>query len=854
MKQALISSPTPINQFCCERSRLASLLVILVLIIQPAWAQDENGLQPFLPPVQPLAPADESDWMQPEQPRGEITLERTPIRGRPVRPDEFAPENLAPDQVPEFIDPTPEITPTETYTDPETAMLVTGDTFFAQGQYRDAVDAYDRLMRSYPTTRHRQAALYRSAVGYRELGQRAAARNYFGTLLKEFTDGPFVGAAAYRMAEENFADSNFRESMRLFSLAADRLEDKNLSLAARFYQARSADELARSPEAREVYSLIAQAPDPNPYRDYALMSLARMAIEGNQKDDAQRSFEALAASTSDPSLKAQALVRAGLFALELGRHEKATGLLVSALSLPDIGDYEEIGKAGLLSALYSAGKYQEVLDAAARYGPVSSPDLAAEAKLIIANSHRQAGNVDQAASLYNTLVREHPSSAQAVQARFSRLVALYNNRDPELPAEVDAFIEAVPESSKANEARLMKAELLFSEGKYAEAAVAYADLVGTDLPERFQPEVIYRLGWSYSQANMLPEAVDALSRFLTDFPTHELAPAALAQRALCLQKAERYPDAVKDFDLLINTYTDSRERELAFVKKGLLQGQTEDTAGMIQTFEQFLEQYPDSVEAARAHYWIGWALFEEKNYDGALMPLDRARKADPAGYGGRATLRIILAHYYQERAEATADEVDAYRPQGEDPALPPSVYRWLGITMHDAGSAERAQRYLEEFTNQTHAVDADAWTYLARARIEMGKDAEALAALEKALEVAEDPFARARASLEIARANIGLKDFEAANAAVRKALEEVPEGPLNGEGLLLQGDIERAKGRYDEAAKAYVRVALLFDDPNLTPRALERAHLCFVQLGQDDEARKAMNDLRTRFPEFQSQL
>ena len=51
------------------------------------------------------------------------------------------------------------------------------------------------------------------------------------------------------------------------------------------------------------------------------------------------------------------------------------------------------------------------------------------------------------------------------------------------------------------------------------------------------------------------------------------------------------------------------------------------------------------------------------------------------------------------------------------------------------------------------------------------------------------------------------------------------------------------------AAKAFMLVAILYDDPKYTPPALYKAGECFRSLQRMDEAQKAFLELKTRYPE-----
>ena len=60
--------------------------------------------------------------------------------------------------------------------------------------------------------------------------------------------------------------------------------------------------------------------------------------------------------------------------------------------------------------------------------------------------------------------------------------------------------------------------------------------------------------------------------------------------------------------------------------------------------------------------------------------------------------------------------------------------------------------------------------------------------------------------------------------------------------------------QWEEAAKAFMLVAILYDDPKYTPFALYRAGECFRGIGKTEDAEKAFLELKTKYPESEWSL
>jgi TolA-binding protein len=128
--------------------------------------------------------------------------------------------------------------------------------------------------------------------------------------------------------------------------------------------------------------------------------------------------------------------------------------------------------------------------------------------------------------------------------------------------------------------------------------------------------------------------------------------------------------------------------------------------------------------------------------------------------------------------------------------------------------------------------------------------AQAEKAYEKYLQVATDPAAKTKTLLALAAAKIGAHKPDEAQRIAEEIMRLQPEGRVNAEARLLAGDVEVERQRFDEAGKAFMGVALLYDDPAITPRALQKAAWAYQKAGKQEEADRVAKQLRERYPDF----
>ena len=104
----------------------------------------------------------------------------------------------------------------------------------------------------------------------------------------------------------------------------------------------------------------------------------------------------------------------------------------------------------------------------------------------------------------------------------------------------------------------------------------------------------------------------------------------------------------------------------------------------------------------------------------------------------------------------------------------------------------------------------------------------------------------------MSEALIGLNDNEAAKVQAEEALKLQPEGRLNAEARLANGRALLAQDRYDDAARAFMAIALLYDEKDLTPEALVLAEKAYRQANNASDADRAREELQRRYPDFKA--
>jgi tetratricopeptide (TPR) repeat protein len=773
----------------------------------------------------------------------------TTSRGSSAEPDNRTRDQIANDEI--RLAPEGD---TENASDPAKAQLAIADGLYVRKLYDLAAPEYEKFLGRYQDDSGRAAALYRLADCYSKMGQESPAINTYRMLLSEAQTGEFVGSAAFRLASRAFDDHDYGSAASLYEKAYNNSKSAEVKITALYYQAKSLDLMNRKGEARPIYEEVAKTGENNPFRDAARLSVAYFALENGQKESAFELFRSLGADAAKPAVREEALVRAGILGEDLKKRDDSEQLFKTAISTNAEGKWKQIAQLELMKLEYDGDKFAQVLDTYAKNLNALGEETKPSVLLIVANSYRQLGKQSKALDFYNQLIHSYPASQEAADGRYQRLVALDQLKDPSLSREVDAYLGTNPPPERADKATLLKAQALLQQNQYALAAKLYQELTTSSLPETYKPDCYYAAGYGFSQVHNNSAAIEAFSGLIENFPQYKLVVRALLKRALLYQEGKNYTSALTDFSKIIDQYPTAPECETALLEKGLTLGQQGEYQQMTDTFRNLLQKFPNSPGAAQANFWIGWAAFEGKHYEEAIAPLTAARQKNPGEYTDRVTLRLIFCYRTLNRLEDVATEVSNFiQSDIKRASLVGDDCSWLGQRYFEAKQYEKSEKFLSVLTKNVSAdkIDKAVWLTLGHDETELQHYPEATASINTYLQSATDAADRARAFVALSAAQLGAKQFDDATKSAEQALTLQPEGRLNAEARLAIGDVESARGNYENAAKSYLSVAVLYEDPEVTPLALEKAYMAFHQSGNEAEANKTMTELRTRFPNYQ---
>jgi TolA-binding protein len=366
-----------------------------------------------------------------------------------------------------------------------------------------------------------------------------------------------------------------------------------------------------------------------------------------------------------------------------------------------------------------------------------------------------------------------------------------------------------PPPGRPREAKFWEAEALFRLKRFAEASVAYDEVVRNDALAPFAPDAVYGYGWSELELKRPEVATKAFRDFLGAWPDHALAPSASYHLARSLVAQHRYEEAV-------------------------------------QILQAFLGKHATHKLAPDALYLRGWARVAAGDTKAGVADLRAFSEANPAHPDASSARRLIVETVVQHGGDSQ-DLIEAYRVlMAQSPASPEGLFDAAGIAgrLGRTRDQELAWRKLRT-TFPEHALSRRVALELSAAAYKRKDWRETVAQAQPAT-LADDEAVRGEAFLLLGEGELKLRRFAGAAKAFDSALDITSlDDALRYRALAGLGLAREELRDFREAMSAYDQVANNSPDPALREWAQERFNAVKGRLSKPPE-KKSPGDKKVR--------
>jgi tetratricopeptide (TPR) repeat protein len=738
---------------------------------------------------------------------------------------------------------------------PAADQVAFADGLFARGLHDLALREYMRALRETPGHPAMPLVLFRIGECYRAQTNAVAANLFYRRVMEEHPAHPARFRAEFRRAELLSSEEKWADALAQFRALVAATPPPDIAVAARYHMGHALQRLDRAAEAEREFRAVLEQPGEGDYAALAALELAALRRRAKQDDDEQSRLYALAIERAPTDrLAGEAWFQQAELALRRGQAaaaDTAYGTLRDKFS-----SHPRAAEARLAAAwaAFRNGRFADAL--ADTFAPPPTPPAEEPDWLYLrANAQRQVLDPAAAEVTYADLAKRFPAHPLAAMATYERALLMFQGRRfAEALALLQAFPEAAAEAAGVGGDRLwLLAEASAAAGDMDRAVQFYRQLADRDDPAR-GADALYRLARLLSERGETAGAAELYRRLADRHPKHEAAAPALFSAGAAWAQLDRHEEAVTDWARLLRDHGDSPLAEEAAFQKALSELRLGRAAVARETLSALLRKHPQGRFAAEARLWTAVVLDQAGELELAEQELRAGLTEQPKPELDRQ-IRFRLAGVLQRRGK-TPEAADLIQGLLDTPVreeMTPALLEWLvrlRLDQQRAGDAAAAVAALRARAGDDPAFRLRADYLEGRAALAQGRRPEAIAAFARA--AAGEPGGREGIEALLVLGDLAREDARFEEAVTRySSAAERAGGPedvdLKARALYGLGLIHEARGEDEEALRYYLGLAILFDDPALSPESLWRAAAAFQRQGQPVRRDQILQELRERY-------
>jgi len=484
--------------------------------------------------------------------------------------------------------------------------------------------------------------------------------------LLEKSESRDLGARSiFRLGQVRLLDGRPAEAVGAFSRLTSEYPESPLIPQSIYWLAEARKEMGEGREALEAYRGYIMLNEKSPYMSFALLEAARLASNAGLNEEAlyyldiwEREFKTDIDEEAEAALK----IRAAIY-LRMGRIESAKTAYSSILKFPKNEGEEQIAAFNLAQTWL--GTDDAILAVPYLEKAIDGPDkrIAADAEFL-AGSILISNQDERGAGLLENFANRHPEDERREEA-LRLAFAAYRKGDMSSRAEIiiEMLIRDYPSSSEIASYLFLRGELALNMGDSSAALRSYGIIVKNHSKSPVAVEANSRIGFIYSErkeyiraagyylrgteagggvmggeagrraaffaaiaylnGGMNAEAIELLDSIVQSDPQGAWSVESAYYLGEAYYDEGRYAEAREAYQGVVH-HADGELLFNALYGIGWTWFRQFEWDSAASAFEDAAQAALDVKQRAKAHFRVGMSLASEGNWEGALVPYDRA--------------------------------------------------------------------------------------------------------------------------------------------------------------------------------------------------------------------------------------
>jgi cellulose synthase operon protein C len=580
-----------------------------------------------------------------------------------------------------------------------------------------------------------------------------------------------------------------------------------------------------------------------------------VALEDLQKlDDAVVSYRQLIDGCKDDRLLVDARVRVGDVYIQQKKFAEAAQEFAAVAA----GTSDDVPYA-LVRQAFSAVQAGKPQDAAALYERLlkefpESP-YTASATLASAQSVYRAGDMDEAEKRFTRVLSQKDPNSATEAAHWLSMIALKKGNAKSAMEIAQKQIDAGAAGEYAPMLKMDLAEaMMMVSDKVADAQKLFLSIYQSAPQDAQAPRALYNAAFASLQLGQTKEASELAEQFLTKFKDSPLSTDIRYIVAESKLMGGAHADAAAAYQTLLQDPATEKnvQRPLWILRAGMASFLASKNDDAIKLLSDNLKVTAAPAQLAEAKYIIGASHLAAGRPNDAVTAFRESLKSDPKWMKADETTLLlgqaVLASGNADEASKVWDGLTKSFPQSSRAGQ--ARYRIAQLAARSGSHDAAAKEYETVIKTGTDASLTPLALYgLGWNLLQAGKPSEAIAPLNRA--ITEFPnhaiVDESKLALGIALRTLGKTDE--AVAKLQDVLKDVPEGVNRGHALYELALIDQQLNRPAEAAKRLEQLVASVPNYPSMDKVLYEWSWSLKESDQNEQAEKAFSQLIEKYPQ-----
>ncbi len=712
------------------------------------------------------------------------------------------------------------------------------DGLYSRGLYELALEEYQTLLAAEPE----QADLihFRAGESARQIGRSDLARLQYIQALRKGGNSDPAQRALMRLADLELKAGRPEAALQRVSQLLDGEAAAGFRAPALYLQGQILLEQNELEAARKSWETLLKDHPDDPVTAHAALQLAR--LQEKDPEAQRRKYEQALKLAPSPDLELEALWGLAVLESRSGDAKAAASAYWKLwLRFPDSARV----RGGLLRMAWAQMQAEEWEKA------LSLADAASDARkephldtwlFLEAQSQQALGKPDEAGQTWARLRKERPDSRFRARAAYE--LALIQGRAGKHGEVLLLAEDLLSLPGMRSEVYWLLGENARAADKERQAITYYEALLQERDAGDLRREALYILALMKRDSSP-DESATLLERFARENGNDP-------RTAEVLESAARLRMTLNDWEqglsLLEAAAEKSGDPELWF--EGAMHALKQQRPAQAITW---LETYRGLEEATRrdqAAYWLAQLQEgQQKDAEAEALYLEALETSQDRDLQDRIRLRLLALLQRNNKEEQALAMVTPLLERSAS-ELPDAILWWAyGSDQVDRSSLARAM----VAEGRADGLRELGFYELAEQARQAGKNGQAVKAYGQGLALSGDTLEAARAGLAFGELQLQSGKVDSAEEELRRAARRASQleaAETHARSLMALARLERQRKQPEAAAKLYMSVAVLYDDPALVSESLKEAEAAFREAGKEKEANAARKEGERRYPDL----